>query len=160
MMSIADYNHTEKLNCSEFGDNYEILMNFPFPIIINPMTWPYPMPTYAVMDENGTYVQTIRLSNESHVPPSVFCLRQLESLTVFRTPFLNGTFTLVWMRQRIAWCYIRRCGSWLLEPTDETRNPRYSWYFDHWNDRQTRHAILSSFVVLVELLSFALSESR
>ncbi len=94
-MYFADYNSTTRIDCSQFTDDYNILINFPFSITINPTIWTYPMPTYAQMDDNNTYVQWLRLSEESHVPPSVFCLKNLERLTIFRTPFLNGKKTFI-----------------------------------------------------------------
>ena len=94
-MPFLDYNSTASVNCSRFGSDYHVLMDFLFPIIINPMTWTYPMPTHALMDDNGTYVQTIRISAEDHVPFSVFCLRKLQSLTIFRTPFLDSKLIFI-----------------------------------------------------------------
>lgn len=133
-MPFLDYNSSTSDNCSRFISDYHILMDFPFPIIINPMTWTYPMPTHALMDDNGTYVQTIRLSAEIHVPFSVFCLKRLQSLTIFRTPFLNGKLIFIAQKSKRSYSKLRY-RSWHSKPTGQTQYIGHSWYSNHSNDR-------------------------
>jgi Leucine-rich repeat (LRR) protein len=76
------------VDCSQFSSDYDILRQFPFPIIINPNDDQWKQ-TLAVMKDNDTFVQHLFIVNESIIPPSIFCLSNLEGIVSQRTPLVN-----------------------------------------------------------------------
>jgi Leucine-rich repeat (LRR) protein len=78
------------LDCSQFSNDYDVLRQLPFPIVINPITEEDWAKSTAKMDENNIFVTDIRIEYEEFVPPSIFCLLNLETLQVDGTPFENG----------------------------------------------------------------------
>ena len=46
------------------------------------------------MNENGTLVIWLNLQDENAVPLSIFCLKNLEVLTIRNMSFPNGNFSL------------------------------------------------------------------
>ncbi|CAF2882745.1 unnamed protein product [Rotaria sp. Silwood2] len=82
-------NDASKLDCSEFSSDYDVLQQFPFPILVNPIQELYNQST-ATMDENDVSVKKIYFYAEEVVPSSVFCLSKLQTLDIRMTPFHNG----------------------------------------------------------------------
>ena len=66
-----------------------MLYHFSFLIMINPMNSNWQKST-AFMNPNGTVVISINLHQENIFPPSIFCLKNLQSLKIVKTPFLGG----------------------------------------------------------------------
>jgi hypothetical protein len=83
------------LDCSQFSNDYDVLRQLPFPIVINPITEEDWVKSIAKMDEDNIFVTHITIAYEDFVPPSIFCLLNLEILQVDGTPFKNGSFSLL-----------------------------------------------------------------
>lgn len=88
-------NNGYELDCSQFHSDYDVLRQFPFPVVINPTTHEDYEKSTAVMVENGTFVKSFTLHFENVVPSSIFCLSNLEILNINTTPFENGKFYLL-----------------------------------------------------------------
>ncbi|CAF4968257.1 unnamed protein product [Rotaria sp. Silwood1] len=86
--SLAKKNASQ-LDCSQVNNDYDVLRQFPFPILVNPIELVFDQST-ATMDENNTFVKKIYIYQEEVVPSSVFCLSKLQALHVEMTPFQNG----------------------------------------------------------------------
>ncbi|CAF1602697.1 unnamed protein product [Rotaria magnacalcarata] len=82
-------NSSSVLDCGKFKNDYDILRQFPFPIILNPIEPIFNQST-ATMHENDTFVKIIYIREEKVVPSSVFCLLKLHRLHIETTPFQNG----------------------------------------------------------------------
>lgn len=78
-----------KLDCSQFQDDFDVLRQFPFPIEFLPPGFGWPN-SVAVMNSQQTGVRHIQISNEKVIPWSLFCLSNLQDLTIKQTPFENG----------------------------------------------------------------------
>jgi hypothetical protein len=88
-------NNGYELDCSQFHSDYDVLRQFPFPVMfISPDDDEYEK-TVAIMDKNNTFVHTLAIRGENLVPMSVFCLSNLDTLEIERTPFENGKFSLL-----------------------------------------------------------------
>jgi Leucine-rich repeat (LRR) protein len=77
------------LDCSQFTSDFDVLYYFSFLIMINPININW-QKSIALMDRNGTLVTDLTLHNESAVPLSIFCLKNLRYLTIYNTNFPNG----------------------------------------------------------------------
>lgn len=90
-------NNVSELDCSQFIDDYDILRQFPFPVKINLAAEEDNVvgESVAFMGKNDTYVNILAIYEENVVPPTVFCLSNLHSLKIERTPFENSTIFLV-----------------------------------------------------------------
>jgi len=86
-------NNISEVDCSQFSNDYDILRQFPFPVLINPNERIYNQST-AKMDKDNTFVKSICIQ-DSIVPLSLFCLSKLESLTIEGSYFPNGKFFFV-----------------------------------------------------------------
>jgi hypothetical protein len=85
-------NNLSEFDCSQFIDDHDILRQFPFPLTIyqaDDDESKYGI-SAALMDENNTFVDTLAIYNEKIVPWSLFCLTNLQTLKIERTPFQNG----------------------------------------------------------------------
>jgi len=89
------HNSESELDCSQFSNDYDVLRQLPFPIVINPITEEDWAKSTAKMDEDNIFVTKIIIEHEDFVPPSIFCLLNLEELLVDGTPFENGSFSLL-----------------------------------------------------------------
>jgi hypothetical protein len=78
-----------ELDCSQFIDDYDIIRQFPFPVLINPSEYTFEQ-SIVVMNKNNTFVQEIYIIEEEVVPSSVFCLSNLQMLSILETPFQDG----------------------------------------------------------------------
>jgi hypothetical protein len=76
------------VDCSQYSSDYDILRQFPFPIIINPTRDQWKQ-TLAFMKDNDTFVQHLFIIEESIIPPSIFCLSNLEGIMTEKTPLVN-----------------------------------------------------------------------
>ncbi len=63
--------------------------------MINPITHEDWAKSTVKMDEDNIFVTQIRIKQENFVPPSIFCLLNLEILQVVETSFKNGSFSLL-----------------------------------------------------------------
>ncbi|CAF1067701.1 unnamed protein product [Rotaria sordida] len=86
--SLTKKNDISKLDCSQFNNDYDVLQQFPFPVLLNPIRHLYNQST-ATMDENNIFVKKIYIHEEEVVPLSVFCLSKLDKLSIVMTPFEN-----------------------------------------------------------------------
>jgi hypothetical protein len=86
-----------ELDCSQFIDDYDILRQFPFPILIHLAADEEELDfrTEAFMGENDTFVAGLMIYKESIVPWSIYCLSNLRTLQVHQTPFENSNFCLL-----------------------------------------------------------------
>jgi hypothetical protein len=75
-----------ELNCSQFKDDYDILDQLPFSIVIDPDEDDYSNNTVFTY-KNDTSVKEISIRNQDFFPPSVLCLSKLKELTIESTPF-------------------------------------------------------------------------
>jgi len=83
------------LDCSQFVDDYDILRQLPYSITINLAAdddYEEPSRNVAFMDKNDTFVEGFSIYKKNVVPWSVFCLSNLETLLIQKTPFENGNF--------------------------------------------------------------------
>jgi len=96
------------LDCSQFSNDYDVLRQLPFPIVINPITEEDWTKSTAKMDEDDIFVTRITIDHEDFVPPSIFCLLNLEILQIDGTPFENGSFSL--LNDKFSFeCLFRHC---------------------------------------------------
>jgi len=82
-------NSQSDLDCSEFTSDYDILYHFPFFIMINPIVDNWDKST-AYMDKNGDFVVRLYLRDEDAVPLSIFCLQNLDDLSINNVSFPDG----------------------------------------------------------------------
>jgi len=82
-----------ELDCSQFIDDHDIIRQFPFPVLINPSEYTFEQ-SIVTMNKNNTFVQGIYIIQEEVVPSSVFCLSNLQILSILETPFQDGRFFL------------------------------------------------------------------
>ncbi len=82
-----------ELDCSRFIDDHDIIRQFPFPVLINPSEYTFNQ-SIVTMNKNNTFVQDIYIIEEEVVPSSVFCLSNLQILSILETPFQDGRFFL------------------------------------------------------------------
>jgi Leucine-rich repeat (LRR) protein len=77
-------------DCNQFMNDFEIVRSLPFHTPLDPITTS--RRTYALMNTNKAIVDTLCIYNESYVPPNIFCLKNLVTLTIDGTPFhyING----------------------------------------------------------------------
>jgi hypothetical protein len=97
MLCLSDsqtINSSYAVNCSQFRSDYDVLRQFPFPILINPIDDEWNGST-AIMDDNSTFVLVIYFRAEKVIPSSVYCLSNLKRLQSVGTPLYNGKFPLV-----------------------------------------------------------------
>ncbi len=98
MLYFLDFpkkNNLSELDCSQFIDDYDIIRQFPFPVVINPTTDDDYQKSTVTMHKDGIFVKSIIIHKENVVPLSMFCLLNLESLQIVETPFENGNFALL-----------------------------------------------------------------
>jgi len=81
-------NSISEVDCSQFSNDYDVLRQFPFPVLMNPTDLTLNQST-ATMDKDNTFVRLIYIQDDI-LPLSVFCLSKLEQLTINTTPFPNG----------------------------------------------------------------------
>jgi hypothetical protein len=77
MLCLSDsqtINSSYAVNCSQFRSDYDVLRQFPFPILINPIDDDEWNGSTAVMDDNSTFVLVIYFRAEKVIPSSVYCL--------------------------------------------------------------------------------------
>ncbi len=87
------YFSDSEFDCNQFSNDLDIVRQFPFPILINPSEDTFDH-SRVTMDKNNRFVQEIYIYQEKVVPSSVFCLSNLEILSILETPFPNGKFFL------------------------------------------------------------------
>jgi Leucine-rich repeat (LRR) protein len=87
--NIKTKSNISDLDCSQFTSDYDVLYHFSFSIVIRPIGVDWSK-NNAWMDENGTYVSRLYIYNQSVVPLSLFCLKNLLYLDIIDTPFPNG----------------------------------------------------------------------
>jgi len=83
-------NNISGLDCSQFSDDYDVIRQLPFPVLINPTDIILNQST-ATMDGNNIVVKILQIRKTKVVPLSVFCLAYLEELHIDRALFLNDT---------------------------------------------------------------------
>ncbi|UJR17367.1 hypothetical protein I4U23_004262 [Adineta vaga] len=77
-------------NCKQYANDYEVLNQFPFPMMVNPMLHSWDS-NIATMDKTNTFVSSLTLANtDSIVPESIFCLNKLVTLTIRNMAFTDG----------------------------------------------------------------------
>jgi Leucine-rich repeat (LRR) protein len=89
--NIKTKSNISDLDCSQFTSDYDVLYHFSFPIIIKPVNVDWTKNNAWMREnENGTFVSRLYIYNESVVPLSLFCLKNLWYLDIVDTPFPNG----------------------------------------------------------------------
>ena len=73
MGTILDKNPL--LNCSQYGNDYQIIRSFPFLVQLNPY-FRNPDITFAFFDDHEN-VNSTNLVNQQFVPLSMFCFKHL-----------------------------------------------------------------------------------
>ncbi len=81
---------TSELDCSQFIDDFDVLRQFPFPVVINPPEDSDYEKSTARVNESETFVRSISIRYETHIPSSIYCLSNLHKLLVQTTPFENS----------------------------------------------------------------------
>ena len=105
-------NSSHEVNCRQFSGDYDVLRQFPFRILIEPIEFEF-NESMVEMDEKGTFVKSIFIINETVLPLSVFCLSNLERLYIHQTPLPNGNFSFIkysFYRKDYFRCYTRCLG--------------------------------------------------
>ncbi len=94
------------MDCSQFINDDDILRQFPFPVKLNAIKYDADDKTTAQISQDGTFVESITIKNEDLVPLSLFCLSNVTSLRILFTPFENGMFCLLNVRNFILNIYL------------------------------------------------------
>ncbi len=81
------------MDCSQFTGDYDILYQFPFQIMINPISDGWGK-SVAYMGDGEEFVYQLSLRDEDLVPLSIFCLNKLEYLYINNVSFPNGNFSI------------------------------------------------------------------
>jgi hypothetical protein len=77
-------NGRNALDCSTFGRDYDILKSLPFPVLISPLVTINK--TFAMMNLTN-HVTELTIYKERFVPLNVYCLKNLNALTIYNTDF-------------------------------------------------------------------------
>jgi len=89
--NIEKGNNAGESDCSQFIDDYDILRHFPFPVVISLATNDLVVgASGAARNKNNTFIDALAIYEEKVVPSIVFCLSNLRTLKVERTPFENN----------------------------------------------------------------------
>lgn len=72
------------LDCTKFRRDYDILRSLPFPVEVSPVITDNK--TFALMDLNS-HVTDLTIYKEKFVPLNIYCLKNLNSLTINNTRF-------------------------------------------------------------------------
>ncbi|CAF0926682.1 unnamed protein product [Adineta steineri] len=83
-------NSVSDLNCNQYNNDYDIIRQFPFPLLINPVEYAFNKSAAVMYKNNNASIQEIYIMDEEIIPASIFCLSNLEELTIISTPFQNG----------------------------------------------------------------------
>lgn len=89
ILEVQNRNTRSVLDCSQFSSDYDVVYHFLFKIMINPINYGWQKST-AYMDTTGTYIQQLNLRDENAVPLSIFCLKNLQQLSILNMPFPSG----------------------------------------------------------------------
>ncbi|CAF3293964.1 unnamed protein product, partial [Rotaria sp. Silwood2] len=79
-------------NCSEYTDDYEVLVSFPFHVALNPLSQIFKN-TNGLMDANE-HIYYLNIINQKYVPLTVYCLKYLQKLYIRKTSFYNTDYQL------------------------------------------------------------------
>jgi len=83
-------NNISGLDCSQFSDDYDVIRQLPFPVMINPTHY-ITNQSRATMDGNNIVVKILEIKKTTMVPLSIFCLAYLEELHIEEALFPNNT---------------------------------------------------------------------
>lgn len=87
--SIADSGRTNE-KCDKYLDDFDIIRRFPFPLLINPDESIREESFVRTYQHDNRSIQQIQLVREVVVPVGVFCLKNLQDLLVYQTPFYRS----------------------------------------------------------------------
>ncbi|CAF3032436.1 unnamed protein product, partial [Rotaria sp. Silwood2] len=78
-------------NCSQYTDDYEVLVSFPFHVALNPLSQIFKN-TNGLMDANE-HIYYLNIINQKYVPLTVYCLKYLQKLYIRKTSIYDTRIT-------------------------------------------------------------------
>ncbi|CAF3522069.1 unnamed protein product [Rotaria sp. Silwood1] len=81
------FRNSSSINCSQYIDDYEVLVTFPFHVVLNPLTQVFKK-TNGLMNAKE-HIYYLNIIDQNYVPLTVYCLTHLEKLYIRNTSFYN-----------------------------------------------------------------------
>ncbi|CAF0952583.1 unnamed protein product [Rotaria sordida] len=88
----VSFRNNSSINCSQYKDDYAVLLSFPFHVDLNPLLQ-IPRRTNGLMDAKER-IYYLNIINQKYVPLTIYCLKYLQKLYIRNTSFYNTNHQL------------------------------------------------------------------